>query len=191
MTLDNAIKRLILRFTPNGKDQLGNLTFKAFYPKLEDLEALNEIIDYCNNQKKTEPKKHTLFAKLYVWVYKELLNHYNTTVFDKEPIKEISKILDTPLKNHYIEFWRSLNRNEKYLRFKDNIEKNVSNELLNKNPLLRTEIERNGLKDALKRNYDHLSEEQRVLVFEKEPFEWESTRDNLNTIITQSLNKFS
>lgn len=102
MTLDKAIKRLSWRF---GQ-------CKSINPVKEDLDALNAIILHINQQNNKFLKSHSLFAKLYIRVYKMTLEHYNATIFDDIPQKVLHKFLDKPLENHIEDFTWYLNSSE-------------------------------------------------------------------------------
>lgn len=126
-----------------------------------DIDAYNQIVDFVNNTNKIND--YQLFAKLYIWVYGQLLIHYNATVFDKEPQKELHRILDKPLTQIIEEFTNKLNQTELYQLLQD---KGIS-------------TKPHGEKD-------------KVLELDQYP-EWktEDVKNNLETMINRAINQFS
>lgn len=107
MTITNAINRITWR-TKNGWKTNDN-----------DVTAINTIIDFVNKQQSKQINDLHLFAKLYIFVYGQFLKHYNTTVFDKIPKKEIDEILKQPVENLIGIFTQQLNDSELYKTFED------------------------------------------------------------------------
>lgn len=102
MTLDKAINRLSWRF---GQ-------CRSINPVKEDLEAFNVIIEHINHMNNQFMQSHSLFAKLYIRVYRMTLEHYNATIFDDIPQKVLHKFLAKPLENHIEDFTDYLNSSE-------------------------------------------------------------------------------
>tara|TARA_R100001480_G_scaffold41298_1_gene54070 strand:+ start:242 stop:706 length:465 start_codon:yes stop_codon:yes gene_type:complete len=65
-------------------------------------EAFNILVEFVEEKNKQQFNENQLFGKLFIAFYGELLRFYECTIFDREPQKAISKILDTPIE-HLIE----------------------------------------------------------------------------------------
>ena len=105
--LKKAAERLIWRLKPDEKGE-----FKSFTPNKNDIESLNCILNWINNQKKDTLKNNQLFAKLYILGLTNIIRHQETTIFDPIPQKELSKILDYPLSSFYKSFTEDLYNNQ-------------------------------------------------------------------------------
>lgn len=105
MNMNKAISRLTWRFKTN----------KPFLPSQEDINALNDVIEYVGVKEKQQLIDNQLFGKMYIYLYMEFLRHYETTVFDPIPQKELHKLLDKPLKAIVSDFVGVLNTNELYI----------------------------------------------------------------------------
>lgn len=114
MTLQKAIDKLKWRLS----------TVKSFTPNQNDVDALNCIIDYINNQAKGNVNNNLLFAKLYIYTYNQFLKHYKSSIFDEITQKELHKLLNTDIELFYKAFKTQLEDNSIY----DLIEKNESTE---------------------------------------------------------------
>lgn len=99
MTLNQAVSRLSWRFSRKGSQ-----TFTE-----ADIQALNRILEYINTTQEKILSENLLFAKLYMAVYKRTIEHYNTSVMDPIPQKELHKFLDRPIEWHYQNFTDYLN----------------------------------------------------------------------------------
>jgi hypothetical protein len=124
MNIEQALNRLHWWVIPQ-KDINGNIFFKNIKPNRTDLEAVNFMIEWVDNQKKQSLKQNQLFAKLYIYVYHKFIQHYETTVFDNVPQSELHRILDKPLDAFFKAFTQQLNDNEAYISI------NEGNELKN------------------------------------------------------------
>ena len=105
--LKKYVDRFQWRFS---KDENGN--FKQFKPNYKDVEAINNIFEWINRQKKETLKNNVLFAKLFIYFLNQNIRHYETTVLDEFPQKEITKILRTPLHLFYKAFYEDIKFNQ-------------------------------------------------------------------------------
>jgi len=105
--IKKAAERLIWRLKP---DKEGN--FKSFTPNQNDVDSLNCILNWINNQKKETLNNNTLFAKLYIYVLTQEINYHDTTVLDPIPQKKVSALLNHPLDKFYKSFVNDLYQNQ-------------------------------------------------------------------------------
>ena len=140
-------------------------------PTENDVEAINEIMKFVNEKHSKQLENNELFCKLYIKYYGELLKYYRASVFDKEPQKELHKLLDTPLENIIQEFTDTVNEIETFLK-----------------------MEVAGITEGHK----HCKSDKQ-LKSEKESFKvemlepeltFEQARDNLNSMINLALNRY-
>lgn len=108
MKIKDAIQRFVWRF---GKG--------TFTPNQNDVEALNEVINYYNATEKQQYEANELFAKLYITMYGVYLKHYKSTVFDTRARGQMHKILDKPLIQIIEDFKDVLNNSEFYYLMND------------------------------------------------------------------------
>lgn len=167
MSIEKSIQRLSWRFG-NGN----------FTPNQNDINALNGIIEWVNDQRKITLNQNHLFAKLYIYYLNQFIDKYQTTVFDTIPQKELSKLLDTPLDLFYEAFQRSLNSNKLMEVLQDN-----GVEL--KHPELRTEQELKENSIKLK----NINKDDIVKITE-DSWTKEEVEANLNKMVTEALNRF-
>lgn len=92
----NTIKKAINHFAWRFKNGIN--------PTNNDVKALNNIIDFVNEKHKKQTNDNSLFAKLYVIFYGELLRYYDSTIFSDIPQKELHKLLEKPLDYHVNNF---------------------------------------------------------------------------------------
>lgn len=159
MTINQAVQRFRWRLTNGWK------------PNETDLEAFNTIVEFVNNQHKNQLPKNELFAKLYIHLYGKLLNHYNATVFDPEPQKELNRILDRPIENIIEDFRQSLNLSELYQVFQ---EKGIEV----KHPILKTDEQKKR-------------EAQSITIQELPEWTYEDVKNQLETQINLALNQYA
>lgn len=62
-----------------------------------DLDALNGIIEYANNEEERNFRSNPHLAKLYIYLYTEFLRHYDCTVYEPHAEKAIQYILKADL----------------------------------------------------------------------------------------------
>lgn len=105
--LKKAVGKLKWRFRKDDKNN-----FKSFTPNQNDVEALNCIMNWINNQKKETLNDNKLFAKLYIYHLTMNIRHFETTVLEPIPQKDLSKILSYPLEHFYKSFEMDLYNNQ-------------------------------------------------------------------------------
>jgi len=130
--LDKALNRLAWRFTNK----------KGFTPGEEDLNALNTLISWINRQESEAIKNNQLFAKLYIYNLNQSIRYFEASVFDDIPQKEVSRLLDLPLKNYYSAFHKELQSN--------NITRVVENKNIPKEDILKELEEKYTLEECTK-----------------------------------------
>lgn len=79
-----------------------------------DKECMQAVIDYVNKKQIENIVDNQLFGKLYIYLYGQFIKHYQTTVFDPIPQKELHKILDKPVRVIVQEFVDAANESELY-----------------------------------------------------------------------------
>lgn len=62
-----------------------------------DLDALNGIIEYANNEEERNFRSNPHLAKLYIYLYTEFLRYYDCTVYEPHAEKAILHILKADL----------------------------------------------------------------------------------------------
>lgn len=98
--LKKAAEHLLWRFNSE----------KGIYISNKDKSCLNTLLEWINNEKKTniEERAVILFTKIYIYVLNQNIIHYDTDVLDKEPQKQLNRLLDLPLENFYEAFYKSI-----------------------------------------------------------------------------------
>jgi len=134
-----------------------------------DIEALKTLIEFIENTDKIND--YSLFAKIYVTFYGELLQYYKTSVFDPSPQKDLHKLLDQSWERTVEKFVKKANDMEVYVRFK---EAGISD----KHPMLKTDEEKR--KDLQKFQ----------LEFTDPIMTYEEAEQNLKALINLALNKY-
>lgn len=95
------------RYKLNPKNNIWKATEK-------DVDNLNLIMDFVE-QKQSD---YTLFAKVFISYYGELLKYYKTDVFDKIPKKHLSEICSKPMNVVINEFIEKANESEIFSKYK-------------------------------------------------------------------------
>ncbi len=167
MNVDAAIQRLSWRF--------GNGTFT---PNQKDINSLNGLIQWVNDQRKITIRKNQLFAKLYIYHFNQFIDKYKVTVFEKVADKELSRLLDMPLESFYEAFTQSLNDNSDYALF-------IDNGVDMKHPSLKNDTEIMEERLMLKNMSEDDIKKLKYPVFHKD-----DVRNKLDLMITEALNRF-
>ena len=108
-------KMLDAQKSPYGSFKVQNSDFKLF----------KDIVRYIELTREEKVSRNTLFAKLFIYNYQQMIHTYNTDCLEDIPQKEISKILNTPLDFFFQAFYNKLHSNwndsmcEKILKGKD------------------------------------------------------------------------
>ena len=95
---DKALQRIGWRFTSK----------KPFLPNQQDIDSINCILQWINNQKKEDLKKNHLFAKLFIYNLNQIIRDYDTDVLNDFAQKELSRLLNIPLEAYYRAFKQEL-----------------------------------------------------------------------------------
>lgn len=165
MNINKSIQRISWRFSNS----------KPFTPNNNDMEALNNIINWVNSQRKETLNNNHLFAKLYIYVYGSFLNYYKSTPLEKIPRVELSRLLDTPMNLHYTELFDIIN--------------------------LRSCIAWMDSKGLYSSHFEDTTDQEKEIlkklsledmkIFVGESWEYDDVVSSVNLMITESLNKFS
>lgn len=102
MKLTEAIKHIQWRF---GNFQKLNISEK-------DIEAINSLIQFANDQISENIHNNQVAYKLYLNEFIEQMKRYKATVFDNIPQKELNRFIDKPLEWHEQRFTDFLNDSE-------------------------------------------------------------------------------
>jgi hypothetical protein len=200
MNLKTAASRFQFRFSKDNKGE-----FRNFKPNKDDVEAINCILTWINNQKKDVIAKNNLFAKLLVYQYIQNIRHYGTTVLDDLNFaqRDLNKILSYPLKSMYKGFYNDLHNNQ-LNQLNKNLDVNVA--IDNKVDRIRKgdlEIDNflldkyDGLENYIKNlESEKITDEQQINVIKslsdnKKTFTFDFVTDKLNDMVTEAYNKFN
>lgn len=96
--IKKAAEKLLWRF--NSK--------KGFTPNENDKSSLNTLLNWINKEKENRLKDNLKFAKLFIYVFNQNIRHYQTDVLDKEPQKELSRLLNIPIEIYYERFYEEI-----------------------------------------------------------------------------------
>lgn len=107
MTITSAVNHFIFKLN------------KVWKSTSRDEESIKTIMSFVEQKHKKQLTQNELFAKLYINTYRQLLEHYNTTVFDKEVQKKLHEDLDKPLSYFIKKLTDSLNESELYSLYKE------------------------------------------------------------------------
>lgn len=105
--VDKAVKRLIWRLSPKE-----NGNYFKFEPNESDFNALKSILGSLDRNKKINIANNTLFAKLYIYHLTMNIRHFETTVLNSYPEKELKRMLDKPLEMFVQSFYNDLHNNQ-------------------------------------------------------------------------------
>mgnify|MGYP003680596459 CR=1 FL=1 len=200
INLKTAVSRFQFRFSKNDKGE-----FRNFKPNKDDVEAINCILTWINNQKKDVVAKNNLFAKLLVYQYTQNIRYHETTVLNDLNLAqvELCKILEYPLESIYKGFYNDLHGNQlnRLLKYED-----INNDI----DVKVSEIRDNklGVEDFLLAKHDGLEgyikhlesgkitdEEQRNVIKSlqqnKKTFTFAHVTGKLNEMVTEAYNRFN
>ena len=104
-TIKKAIDHFIFKLDPR------NNIWKA---SEADVKAIKQIVEFTEKKHEQQFVNQQLFAKLYIKYYGELIRYYKSSVFDKEPQKEINRILDTPIEHLIQDFCKTVKEVEQF-----------------------------------------------------------------------------
>lgn len=98
----------------NSTEAIQILSRKMSKASTQEREAFNYLIDYISVKHREVILDNQHFGKLYIYLYGQFIKHYETTLFDPIPQKELHKILDTPIRNLVTNFVNDINTGEMY-----------------------------------------------------------------------------
>ena len=169
MNIEKAINRLQFRFSSGNQ----------FKPNNYDLEGVNYIIDWVNNQRSETFNNNVLFAKLFMYVFADLTRKYESNFLDTFIQKELYKLLDTDLKIYYSRITDLVNDITKFEYFKS---KGVN--LVH--PMIKTNDDKIRELEILK----NMSKEDLKPLIDNE-FTQDDVINILNSMITECLNRYT
>ena len=85
-----------------------------------DIKAMNEIIDFVNNQQKLTVNDHLLFAKLFIHKLNDIKLHDKDFLVNKFNQRAMTDILKIDIEEYYKEFTFTLNENHLRYVFEEN-----------------------------------------------------------------------
>ncbi len=175
MDINKAVQRLGWRFDQASKRQDHN-----FIINQNDLDALKTIDAFVVKDQRKQYQEYELFAKLYINNLTELIEHYNTTIFDPTPRRRIHGVLRQSLPELTEKLKQALNDSEKY-----EIMKEIGIDL--KHPLLRSEEETAEDLDKLQEVLTDSEDKKRLL---GEVWDYESVKDCVEMEVNSAINSY-
>lgn len=172
MNIEKAINRLQWRFkNENVKINESKITINT-----QDVDAIDFLINWVNNQKKESLKENLLFAKIYAYALSNEIEFYKDIQFSNRKLQEE---LRKPIEIHYNKIAEDLNRLElnKFLKSKGIITDHLENMLLKQN-------QQEAQYLLIKENKKEI--EKYVLGV----FDVKNVYKSLNNTITECLNKY-
>lgn len=176
MTTKESLQRIQWRFSEAMKKQ------KGFIPNKNDVDALNEVIEYFVKSNEQRFNSNELFAKLYMWHRIELMKRYKEDIFGEVVPKLMFNYLEKPI-SYYIDRFTELLNEFEYVKMLEN--------------------EKVPLKPSyIMKNHELINHNQKVSRFMKENpeffeaiegklFDKDQVRDNIITEINQIIQVLS
>ena len=198
--LNKAVSRFQFRFSKNSNGEFNN-----FKPNKDDVDSINCILNWINNQKKAVAENNPLFAKLLVYQYIQNIRHYETTVLSDLNFaqRDLCKVLDYPLELLFKSFHNDIHLNQLNKLNKNNeINKNIDikiqeihdKKLIVDNILL---SKYNGLDGYINHlESTKITDKQQIEIIKsiatlKETFTFDCVSDKLNDMISEAYNRFN
>jgi uncharacterized membrane-anchored protein YjiN (DUF445 family) len=175
MDINKAVQRLGWRFEQSSKR-----TDHRFTINQNDLDALKTIDAFVVKNQKEQLQNQELFAKLYINNLTELIEHYNTTIFDPIPRRRIHEILRQSLPDLTEKLKDTLNDSEKYELMKE-----IGIDL--KHPLLRTDEETENDLDKLQDALIDTENKKRLL---GDVWDFETVKDCVEMEVNSAINLY-
>jgi len=175
MDINKAVQRLGWRF-----EQASKRPNHSFIINQNDIDALKKIDEFVVKDQKKQYQEHELFAKLYINNLTELIEHYNTSIFDPIPRKRIHGILQQSLQELTEKLKDTLNDSEKYELMNE-----IGIEL--KHPLLRSEEETVNNLDKLQGAFIDSENKKRLL---GEVWDFKTVKDCLEDEVNKVINLY-
>lgn len=176
MNIEKALNRINWRFkNPQIKINESKITINQ-----EDVNAIEFLTNWINNQKKETINQNQLFAKMYCYCLSNEIEFYKDVKFANTKLQEK---LNEPIENHYNKIVKDLNRLEltKFMQSKGIIMDNVELMMLNQSQQLAQE-QKQAL--ILKEN------EKEVQMYVLGIFKPENVFKSINNQITECINRF-
>lgn len=175
MDINKAVQRLGWRFEQASKRPNHSFTINQ-----NDLDALKKIDEFVVKNQKEQLQNQELFAKLYINNLTELIEHYNTTIFDPIPRRRIHGILRQSLQDLTEKLKDTLNDSEKYELMGE-----LGVEL--KHPLLRSEEETGNDLEKLQGVLVDSENKKRLL---GEVWNYETVKDCVENEVNKVINSY-
>ena len=176
MNIQKALNRITWRFkNPQIKINESKITINE-----EDINAIDFLINWIDQQKKETINHNQLFAKLYCYALSNEIEFYKDVRFAN---KKLQEKLNEPIENHYDKIVSDLNRLEltKYMQSKGIMTDHIESLLLTESQ----QQEQDELKaKILKENTKEV--QSYVLGF----FKSENVYKSINNQITECINRF-
>lgn len=171
VNFESSFNRLVWRF----KNSNVKVNESKFVINDNDIESVDFLINWINNQKNETLKENAMFAKLVCYCLKHEINFYKGDV--KMAVKKIEEQLKIPIQYHYSEIHETLNRHE-LINYMDEIG------VVTKHPLLRTESENIANAKIFKENNPEITKK----IFGT--WSVDNVYKSLNNTITELINKY-
>lgn len=175
MDINKAVQRLGWRFEKASKRSDHSFTINQ-----NDLDALKTIDAFVVKNQKEQLQNQELFAKLYINNLTELIEHYNTSIFDPIPRRRIHGILRQSLQNLTEKLKDTLNDSEMYKLMKE-----IGVDL--KHPLLRSEEETDTNLDNLQEALSDSVNRKRLL---GEVWNYETVKERVEKEVNKAINSY-
>ncbi len=175
MDINKAVQRLGWRF-----DQASKGPDHSYIINKNDLDALKSIDAFVVKNQKEQLQNQELFAKLYINNLTELIEHYNTTIFDPIPRRRIHGILRQSLQELTEKLKDTLNDSEKYELMKE-----IGVDL--NHPLLRSDEETSNDLDKLQGALDDSENRKRLI---GEVWNYETVKDCVEKEVNKVINSY-
>jgi hypothetical protein len=185
--LDKAVNRLSWRFS-------NETTFK---PDNNDVEALNTVFEWINHQKKETLNKNTLFAKLFIYHLTMNVRHYETTILNDFPQKDIISLLEKPLDLYFKAFHQDIHNNQlnklvEFDKINAQIDKDIAAAERDYPKFDSITSQENYIKN---KEAQRITEDQKIKVVKdyknlKETFTLEFVKGKLIDMVTEAINKY-
>lgn len=152
--------------------------------------SFNTIAKFYEKNKKGNLQNNELFIKMFIFTYSKFLNHFNTTIYDDVPLKELLRLLDKPISYFIDRLTNELNEREinnnlnKYKAFQYDLQTYRADK---KAKIKKLEDEIKEIETLLKEEKPEGTKEDIIKALEK-PFDSETIGDQLNTIINKYIN---
>ena len=154
--------------------------------------AFNTIAKFYNKNKKENLQNNELFAKMFIFTYSKFLTHFNTTIYDDIPSKELARLLYKPT-SYFIERLtdelndREINNNlNKYEAFQYDLQTYRADK---KAKIKKLQNEIKEIEILLKEEKPEGTKEDIIKALEK-PFDSETVGEQLNIMINNFINHY-